>query len=146
MPCSYQKGRGRSHREGPLYGETIINKLLVGTIFIQPHRRTLYDACKRSIVFSWAALWISADDWPPLALAPPVNPSKPPELQMPCHNEHVETKGQITDRDASTLQEEKDSCIIDCWTEFRTSVNVTEESSATRKSGAKKSPSWSPLW
>ena len=46
-------------------------------------------------------------------------------------------KGSDTHRDASTLQEEKEFCIIDSWSEFLTEVKVTEESSAISKAGAK---------
>ena len=38
-------------------------------------------------------------------------------------------KGSVTHADASTLQEEKEFCIIDIWSEFLTEVKVTEESS-----------------
>ena len=40
-------------------------------------------------------------------------------------------KGSVTHADASTLQleEEKEFCIIDSWSEFLTEVKVTEESS-----------------
>ena len=38
-------------------------------------------------------------------------------------------KGSVTHVDASTLQEEKEFCIIDIWSEFLIEVNVTEESS-----------------
>ena len=38
-------------------------------------------------------------------------------------------KGSVTHADASTLQEEKEFCIIDIWSEFLIEVNVTEESS-----------------
>ena len=46
-------------------------------------------------------------------------------------------KGRVTHADASTLQEEKEFCIIDNCSEFLTEVKVTEESSATSKAGAK---------
>ena len=48
-------------------------------------------------------------------------------------------EGSITHADASTLHEEKAFWVIDAWTEFLTDVNVTEESSAISKAGAKKS-------
>ena len=51
-------------------------------------------------------------------------------------------KGSVTHRDASTLQEEKEFCIIDSWSEFLTEVNVTEESSYTSKAGAKNLCKW----
>ena len=42
-------------------------------------------------------------------------------------------KGSVTHTDASTLQEEKEFCTIDIWSEFLTEVNVTEESSTIWK-------------
>ena len=46
-------------------------------------------------------------------------------------------KGSVTHAVASTLQEEKEFCTIDIWSEFLTEVNVTEESSIVWKARAK---------
>ena len=51
-------------------------------------------------------------------------------------------KGSVTHVDASTLQEEKEFCIIDIWSEFLIEVNVTEESSIIWKAGAKNLCKW----
>ena len=51
-------------------------------------------------------------------------------------------KGGVTHADASTLQEEKECCVIDSWSEFLTEVKVTEESSAISKAGAKNLCKW----
>ena len=51
-------------------------------------------------------------------------------------------KGSVTHADASTLQEEKEFCIIDIWSEFLTEVKVTEESSTIWKAGATNLCKW----
>ena len=54
----------------------------------------------------------------------------------------MENKGSVTHADASTLQEEKEFCIIDIWSEFLIEVKVTEESSFIWKAGAKNLFKW----